>query len=77
MASASLAEPLFGLALSKEPEPSMLLCEVALGVDEAVDGLVGYEGEASFQCQATSDLGEGPASTQTGEDLLSQGRDSV
>ena len=68
---AATATP-FGLAPCQEPEPGVVLGAIALGMDEAVDGLVGYEGAASFQCQATGDLLGRPASTQSGEDGCSQ-----
>ena len=64
----------FGLASCQQTESGGVLGAIALGMDEAVDGLVGYEGAASFQCQATGDLLGRPASTQSGEDGFSQSR---
>ena len=45
-----------GLGPGQEMAPGVVLPAVNLGLDEAVDGLVGDEGSASFPSQATGDL---------------------
>ena len=62
----------FGFASGQESEPGVVLGSIALGMDEAVDGLMGYEGAARFQGQATSHLLGGPASVQSPQDLVPQ-----
>ena len=75
--SPTTSEAPFGLASGQESEPGVVLGSIALGMDEAVDGLMGYEGAARFQGQATSHLLGGPASAQSPQDLVPQGRVAV
>ena len=70
-APASSAAPP-GLATGQQMAPGVVLPAVDLGLDEAVDSLVGYEGAASFQSQATGYLLWGPASLQAGIDGVAQ-----
>ena len=75
-ALAPSAAPL-GLAAGQQVAPGIVLAAVDLGLNEAVDGLVGDDGASGFQSQATGHLFGRPASLEAGVDGVAQGGVSV
>ena len=61
-----------GLGLGKVVTPVIVLGTGQLGIDEAVDGLVGNDGTPGFQSKASGHLLGRPTLVETGEDLFPQ-----